>query len=138
MGSKRSSEQVIKLLDCRGEKELARTLRRRWIELNVHNADSFSDELVAAVQFHAPLKEYESLRSSADDPNTLLSIFQELYTRENTDTVDIDWVLEIEDQSSVDGGLSRGATRWSEQRSFAAARNSFIYPRERFAAQANG
>jgi hypothetical protein len=126
MGSKRSSEQVIKLLDYRGEKELARTLRRRWIELNVHNADSFSDELVAAVQFHAPLKEYESLRSSADDPNTLLSIFQELYTRENTDTVDIDWVLEIEDQTSVDGGLSCGGTRWSEQRSFASACKSGI------------
>jgi hypothetical protein len=126
MGSRRSSEQVIKLLDYRGEKDLARTLGRCWIELKVHNADSFSDELVATVQAHAPLKEYESLRSSADDRNTLLSIFQELYTRENTHIVDIDWVLEIEDQTSVDGGLYRGGTRWSEQRSFAAARKSGI------------
>lgn len=97
MGSKLSSEKAIKLLDYRGEKELARTLRRCWLELDVHNIGSFANQFVTTVQVHAPLKEYESLRSSADDWNTLLKIFQELYTQE--DIVNVDWVLEIEDQT---------------------------------------
>jgi hypothetical protein len=99
MGSKLSSEKAIKLLDYRGEKELARTLRRCWLELDVHNVDSFSDEVVATVQVHAPLKEYESLRCSDYDWNTLLKIFQELYAQEHN-IVDAGWVLEIEDQTS--------------------------------------
>jgi len=100
MGSNLPSEKAIKLLDYRGEKELARTLRRCWLELDIHNVGSFADKFVATVQVHAPLKEYESLRSSADDWNTLLKIFGELYTQGNTDIVDVGWILEIEDQTS--------------------------------------
>src|ERR1700730_8566041 len=99
MGSKLPSEKAIKLLDYRGVKELARTLKRCWLELDVHSVGSFADGFFATVQVHAPLKEYESLRSSASDWNTLLEVFKELYTQENTDIVNVDWVLEIEDQT---------------------------------------
>lgn len=63
MGSKLSSEKAIKLLDFRGEKEFARTMRRCWLELDVQDSGSFVNDFVATVRVHAPLKEYEFLRS---------------------------------------------------------------------------
>ncbi len=100
MGSNLPSEKAIKLLDYRGEKELARTLRRCRLELDVQNCGSFVNEFVATVQVHAPLKEYEFLRSlSPFDRDILLKIFKELYSPDDVDIVDIACVLEIEDQT---------------------------------------
>jgi hypothetical protein len=99
-GSKLSSEKVIKLLDYRGEKELARTLRRCWLELDVQDRGSFVNDFVAVVQVHAPLEEYEFLRSlPPSEGKTLLGVFKELYSPEDTPLVDFDCVLEIEDQT---------------------------------------
>jgi hypothetical protein len=100
MGVKLQSDKAIKLLDYRGEKELARTLRRCWLELDVQNVGSFADQFVATVQVHAPLKEYEVLRSSPYDRDTLLKIFKELYPQEDTDIVEVGCILETEDQTA--------------------------------------
>jgi len=100
MGSKLSSEKAIKLLDYRGEKELARTLRRCWLELDVHDSGSFVNDFVATVQVHAPLEEYEFLRNlPSHDREALLKIFKELYSPDGIEIVDIACVLEIEDQT---------------------------------------
>src|ERR1700734_1612895 len=99
-GSKLSSEKAIKLLDYRGEKELAKTLRRCWLELDVQNRGMFANEFVAVVQVHAPLEEYEALRSLAiPGRGTLLALFKELYAPEDVPLLDFDCVLEIEDQT---------------------------------------
>jgi hypothetical protein len=100
MGSKLPSEKAITLLDYRGEKELARALRRCWLEVEVQDRGSFANEYVATVQVHAPLKEYEFLRSlPSPERETLLNIFIELYSPEDVQLVDFDCVLEIEDQT---------------------------------------
>jgi hypothetical protein len=100
MGSKLSAEKAIKLLDYRGEKEFARTLRRCWLELDVQDFGSFGNDFVATVQVHAPLKEYEFLRSLlSPERETLLDIFKELYSPEDVRLVDFGCVLEIEDQT---------------------------------------
>lgn len=63
MGSRLPSEKAIELLDYRGEKELAGTLKRCWLELDVHDGGSFVNDFVATVQVHALLQEYEFLRN---------------------------------------------------------------------------
>jgi hypothetical protein len=100
MGSKLPSEKAIKLLDYRGEKELARSLRRCWLELEVHDGGSFVNDFVATVQVHAPLEEYELLRNlPAPERQTLLTILKELYSPDDLEIVDIDCVLEIGNQT---------------------------------------
>jgi len=47
MGSNLPSEKAIKLLDYRGEKELAKTLRRCWLELDVEDrGGTFQNDFV--------------------------------------------------------------------------------------------
>jgi hypothetical protein len=100
MGSRLPSDKAIKLLDYRGEKELARTLRCCWLELDVHDSGSFVNSFIATVQVHAPLKEYEHLRNLPSSARqTLLKIFTELYSPDDLEIVDIGFVLEIEDQT---------------------------------------
>src|SRR5258708_40150853 len=98
-GSKLSSEKVIKLLDYRGEKELARTLRRCWLELDVQDRGSFVNEFVAVVQVHAPLEEYEFLRSlPSSEGKALLAVLKDIYSPEDSTLADFDFVLEIGDR----------------------------------------
>jgi hypothetical protein len=101
MGSKLPSEKAIKLLDYRGESELARTLRRCWLELDVQDhGGSFSNDYVGTVQIHSPLIEYELLRTLASrEREILLNIFKELYSPEDLRIVDLGCVLEIEDET---------------------------------------
>jgi hypothetical protein len=100
MGSKLQTDKAIKLLDYRGQKELARTLRRCWLELDVENRDSFVNDFVATVQVHAPLKEYEFVRNlPSPERNAILEIFREVYSQDGLEIVDIDCVLEIEEQT---------------------------------------
>jgi len=100
MGSKLLSEKAIKLLDYRGKKELARMLRRCWLELEVEDRSSFTRDFVAIVQVHAPLEEYEYLRSlPRAERETLLTVFKELYSPEDVPIVDFDCVLETEGQT---------------------------------------
>jgi hypothetical protein len=100
MVSKLPSEKAIKLLDYRGEKELARSLRRCWLELEVHDRGSFVNDFVATVQVHAPLEEYELLRNLPSlKQQTLLKIFKELYSPDDLEIVDIDCVFELGDQT---------------------------------------
>jgi len=99
MGSKLSSGKAIKLLDYRGQKELARTLRCCWFELDVQDT-SYSNTFVATVHVHAPLREYELLRNlPAPEREILLKIFKELYSSDGVEVVDISCSLEIEDQT---------------------------------------
>jgi hypothetical protein len=100
MGSKLHSDKAIKLLDYRGQKELARALRRCWLELEVHDSNSFVNSFIATVQVHAPLEEYEFVRNlPSSEREALLKIFQELYSSDDVDVVDIACVLEIDDQT---------------------------------------
>jgi hypothetical protein len=99
MGSKLSSEKAIKLLDYRGQKELARTLRCCWLKLDVQDT-SYSNTFVATVYVHAPLREYEFLRNlPAPEREILLKIFKELYSSDGVEVVDIGCSLELEDQT---------------------------------------
>jgi hypothetical protein len=100
MGRKLPSEKAIMLLDRRGQKELARALRRCWLELDVHDSGSFVSSYLGTVQAHGPLEEYEFLRNlPSHDREALLKIFKELYSPDDVEIVDIACVLEIGDQT---------------------------------------
>jgi hypothetical protein len=100
MGKKLQSDKAIKLLDYRGQKELARRLRRCWLELDVEDSGSFVNSFVATVQVHAPLEEYEFVRNlPSPERAALLKLFRELYSPDDVEIVDIGCVLETEDQT---------------------------------------
>lgn len=102
MGSKLSPEKAIKLLDYRGKKELAISLRRCWLEECVHEDSPYINMAVATVRVHAPLQEYERLRNlPAADAEKLLRTFKELYSSDNLDVVGIDFELETDDQADA-------------------------------------
>src|SRR5947207_4506673 len=96
MGLKLPSDKAVKLLDYRGQKELARRLKRCWLEEYVHDVP-YVDRALANIRVHAPLEEYELLRNlSPADRDKLLTIFKELYSSDSLDVVNIDFELETD------------------------------------------
>ena len=86
MSSKLRSEKAVKLLEYRGQKELANALRRCWLALDVRGGDPYLNSSYAFVQIHAPLVEYEFLRNlPTPEGSELLKTFKELYS-----TVDVE------------------------------------------------
>jgi len=99
MGSKVSSEKAVKLLDYRGQKELARILKRCWLEERMHEVP-FVDRVMANIRIHAPLEEYEFFRNLPfADKDKLIKIFKEIYSSDGLDVVGIDFELESDDQA---------------------------------------
>src|SRR6266481_1950756 len=99
MGSRFSSEKAVKLLDYRGQKELARILKRCWLEERMHEVP-FVDRVMANIRIHAPLEEYEFFRNLPfADKDKLIKIFKEIYSSDGLDVVGIDFELESDDQA---------------------------------------
>jgi hypothetical protein len=100
MGTKLQSDKAIKLLDYRGQKELARALKRCWLEQYVHEDSPYINAVMVTIRVHAPLEEYERLRNLPPaDRKNLLEVFKELYSSDDFDVVSIDFELESDDQA---------------------------------------
>lgn len=99
MSSKLSAEKAIALLDVRGQKLLAKTLRDCWLEEDVNDPRSFNGNAWSTIRIHAPLEEYEFLRN-LDKPQAdrLLKVFKEIYSSKDIDVVGMDFELEMNDE----------------------------------------
>jgi hypothetical protein len=100
MGSKVSTDRIVKVLPHRGRKALAEVLSRCWLELVVHDAPVMHT-WGANMFVHAPLEEYEYLRALPSDDSDLFDALVELYSTKDYTVTSISFALEM-DESKYD------------------------------------
>jgi hypothetical protein len=101
MGWQLPIEKAIKLLEFRGEKLLASTLRDCWLEQEViDDIENYMNISVSSVRIHAPLDEYEFLRNLDNSKTSLLlELFKEIYSSREVVVNDLEFALEIDNQA---------------------------------------
>jgi hypothetical protein len=92
-------DKAIRLLQLRGRAVLAKALRHCWLEEDIHDT-RVHGEVFSTIRIHAPLEQYEYLRS-LDDPlaDQLLEVFKELYSSQDVVVLNVKYEIEINEES---------------------------------------